>query len=231
MVIDEDKCDGCGLCIIGCAEGAIKIIDKKARLVAENRCDGMGDCIGSCPKDAISIEVRPVADFDGSTKKKLLPCGCPGTMERKITTKPKPPRRKQSEIGCNSSRPSYLSYWPVQLTLLSADSETWKDADVVIAADCVGFAMPDFHEWFLSGENKALAIACPKLDNVEPYIEKLASIFAGNTIRSITVAHMEVPCCSELLAIVKEAMKKSGRTGIRFRDVTVSVDGSITNEG
>lgn len=237
--IDEDKCDGCGLCVPDCAEGAIQIIDGKARLVAENLCDGLGNCLGACPNDAITIEERPAEQFDEAAVRAhlkqrpaeepgKLPCGCPGTMMRKL--KPATTEAGSARLGEGegASRPSHLSHWPVQLTLLPVGGDIWRDADVLIAADCVGFAMPDFQERLLAG--KTLAIACPKLDDVEPYVDKLASIFANSTIRSLTVAHMEVPCCSGIVTVVKEALQRSGRTDIPLRDVTVGVSGSIVDQ-
>ena len=239
--IDEDKCDGCGLCVPDCAEGAIQIINGKARLVAENLCDGLGNCLGACPNDAITIEERPAEELDEAAvrthlqqrtadKPDELPCGCPGTMMRKLNPAAALSSSAQSSSCDGASRPSRLSHWPVQLTLLPVGGGIWQDADVLIAADCVGFAMPDFHERLLAGDKKTLVIACPKLDDVEPYVDKLASVFANNTIQSVTVAHMEVPCCSGIVAVVKEAMERSGRTDIRLRDVTVGVGGSIVNE-
>ena len=249
--IDEDKCDGCGLCVPNCAEGAIQIVDGKARLVAENLCDGLGNCLGTCPNDAITIEERPADEFDEQAVAEhlakrprqtdrdrhaevepapqaadKLPCGCPGTMARKLK-----PQCDSSQPGTRNSisRPSRLGHWPVQLALLPAGGEVWQDADVLIAADCVGFAMPDFHERLLAG--KTLAVACPKLDDVEPYIEKLASIFANNGIRSLTVARMEVPCCGGIVTAVREALKRSGRSDIPLREVRVGMDGSIVNGG
>ncbi len=236
--IDEDKCDGCGLCVPDCAEGAIQIIDGKARLVAENLCDGLGNCLGACPQDAIVIEERPADEFDersvqlhlakkthAAEKPDELPCGCPGTMMRKLN----PASAGQLGACEGPSRPSRLGQWPVQLTLSPVGGDIWQDADVLIAADCVGFAMPDFHDRLLAG--KTLAIACPKLDDVGPYVEKLASIFANNSIRSLTVAHMEVPCCGGIVAFVKEALQRSGRTDIPLLDVTVGISGSIVDEG
>ena len=235
--IDEDKCDGCGLCVPDCAEGAIQIVDGKARLVAENLCDGLGNCLGACPNDAITIEERPAEQFDEAAVRahlkqppakapEKLPCGCPGTMMRKLT--PATAEAAPARPGEGTPRPSRLSHWPVQLALLPAGGDIWQDADVLIAADCVGFAMPDFQERLLAG--KTLAIACPKLDVVEPYVDKLASIFANSSIRSLTVAHMEVPCCHGIVTVVKEALKRSGRTDIPMCDVTVAVDGSIVDE-
>jgi len=243
--IDESKCDGCGLCVPDCAEGAIQIIDGKARLMAENLCDGLGACLGACPNDAITIEERAADEFDEAAVQihladnrphavesapqadehpDKLPCGCPGTMGRKL----KPASAEQSGTREDPSRTSRLGHWPVQLALLPVGGDIWRDADVLIAADCVGFAMPDFHDQLLAG--KTLAVACPKLDDIQPYIGKLASVFANNTIRSLTVAHMEVPCCTGIVALVKEALQRAGRTDIPLRDVTVGINGSIVDE-
>ena len=236
--IDESKCDGFGLCVPNCAEGAIQIIDGKARLVAENLCDALGNCLGACPNGAITIEQQAADEFDeravqrhlaqhAADKADELPCGCPGTMMRKLN----PESARQSGACEGASRPSRLGHWPVQLALLPIGGDIWQDADVLIAADCVAFAMPDFHDRLLAGDKTALAITCPKLDDIEPYVDKLASIFANNTIRSLSVAHMEVPCCSGIVALVKEALQRSGRTDIPLRDVTVGINGSIVDEG
>jgi ferredoxin len=199
--IDEAKCNGCGQCVPNCMEGAIQIIDGKARLVGENLCDGLGNCLGTCPMDAITIEERPAEEFD----------------EQAV-------QRKMGPVPISASQ---LSHWPVQLALVPVAGPIWEGADVLIAADCVAFALPDFHERLLAG--KTLAIACPKLDDIQPYIEKLSAIFAGNDIRSITVAHMEVPCCSGIVYAVREALAQSGKD-IPVADVTVAIDGTIRSE-
>ena len=229
VLIDEDKCDGCGLCVPDCAEGAIKIIDGKAKLLAENLCDGLGACLGACPQDAITIEERPADEFDEAAveavktaaKKPDLPCGCPGTMARALA--PKPASNPQTE-----ARASQLSHWPVQLTLVPPSGAMWNDADVLISADCVAFAMPDFHERLLAG--RAVVIACPKLDDVGPYIDKMTRIFADNSIKSVTVAHMEVPCCTGIVTAARAAMDASGRTDIPFADITIGIDGTVRSE-
>ncbi len=247
MRIDEDRCDGCGLCVPNCAEGAIQVIDGKARLVAENLCDGLGDCLGTCPNDAITIEDRPAEEFDeqavAAHKRTLgegeattpagsppgerpgdLPCGCPGTMMRKLNPGPAPAASSRDSACEADVRPSRLGQWPVQLTLLPTAGGIWRDADVLIAADCVGFAMPDFHERLLTG--KTLAVACPKLDDVEPYVQKLAGVFANNSIKSITVARMEVPCCGGLEKIVRAALEKAG-AAIPLTVVIVGAAGGV----
>ena len=231
--IDEDKCNGCGLCVPDCAEGAIKIIDGKAHLLAENLCDGIGNCLGACPQDAITIEQRPADEFDEVAVEAHLhasapkppdkgaetPCGCPGAMARKLT----PKAADKSEPCKSGPQRSRLENWPVQLTLVPPVGEIWDDADVLIAADCVSYAMADFHERLLSG--KTLAIACPKLDDTGPYVQKLAHIFANNSIKSVTVARMEVPCCGIDL-IVGAAIEQAG-VGIPVNVVVVSVGGEI----
>jgi Pyruvate/2-oxoacid:ferredoxin oxidoreductase delta subunit len=226
--IDEDKCDGCGLCVTACAEGAIEIIDGKAKLVSEIYCDGLGVCLGHCPQDAITIEKRESAEFDeeatnaflaekesAAKQKEKMPCGCPGTMARQMDKKP------ESADGDVSGQ---LAQWPVQLTLLSPQAPYFKNADLMFTADCVPFAMGDFHSKLLKG--KAIAIGCPKLDDSQPYIEKLAEIIKLNSLQSLTVVHMMVPCCSGLTHIAKEAIKLSG-IGISFTDITIDLDGSI----
>jgi len=237
--IDEDKCDGCGLCVPDCAEGAIKVIDGKARLLAENLCDGLGACLGVCPKDAITVVDQEVDAFDEEaveTQRRAdtaaaqapapTPCGCPGTMLRQLD--PAPLAAEAAPATSPSGRPSRLGQWPVQLSLLPPGGAMWQDADVLICADCVPFAMGDFHERLLAG--KKLAIACPKLDNVQPYVDKLAAVFSTAAVKSITVAHMEVPCCTGILMVVRNALAQAGRTDIPVRDVTVGLDGTIVRD-
>ena len=260
--IDEDKCNGCGLCVPSCAEGAIRVIDGKARLLAENLCDGLGNCLGKCPQDAITIEERPAEEFDEAAVEKHfnaenaenaekkaqasgaetpatghgLPAtahgprgggGCPGARLRQLSPA-QPAPRADSPAGAGGPAPvSRLGQWPVQLALVPVAGTIWQDADVLIAADCVGFALPDFHERLLAG--KTLVIACPKLDDVEPYVAKLTEIFTRNAIRSITVAHMEVPCCGGIVRAVQAALAASKRTDIRMTDITVGIDGTISS--
>ena len=251
--IDEDKCNGCGLCVPNCAEGAIRIVEGKARLMGENLCDGLGACLGECPQGAITIEDRPADAFDPQAVARHLgkpladhhelpgaadvaehaACppvghggGCPGSMLRMLKARPAPAAQPAGEAP---AQPSRLGQWPVQLTLVPTGGAIWQDADVLIAADCVAFAMGDFHERLLAG--KTLAIACPKLDDVRPYVEKLAIIFANNTIRSVTVAHMEVPCCMGLVVAVREALQRAGRSDIPLSELTVGLDGAIREAG
>jgi len=229
--IDEDKCDGCGECVPACAEGAIQIIHGKAVLVSDNLCDGLGACLGTCPQDAITIEERPAVSFDEEAVALRVAApprpifqmheqagGCPGTALRQLEPAPAGPK------ASGASQKSMLGQWPVQLTLLPVAGNLWQDADVLIAADCVPVAMADFHSRLLVG--KTLAIACPKLDDVRPYIEKLAAIFAHNTIRSVMVAMMEVPCCDGILQVLVEAMQKSGKA-IPITALTVGINGEV----
>jgi NAD-dependent dihydropyrimidine dehydrogenase PreA subunit len=235
--IDQDKCNGCGLCIPNCAEGAIRIIDGKARLAAENLCDGLGACLGKCPVDAITVEDRPADDFDEHAVTQHLAAekrpaahapaaaphgGCPGSAARSLGA------AKPAASPCAAPAASQLGHWPVQLALAPVGGPMWRDADVLIAADCVPFALADFHQRLLAG--KSLAIACPKLDDVQAHIEKLTAIFAGNSVRSVTVAHMEVPCCGGIVHAVQAALEASGRSDIEVYDVTVGIDGRIRRE-
>lgn len=239
--IDEEKCNGCGECIPSCAEGALRIVQGKARLVAENLCDGLGACLGHCPQGAILVEEHLVDAFDeaavaahlGHSPKPSAPdtaapsphspsgSACPGSRLQFL-----PPRAPKPAPGADTSaHPSRLAQWPVQLTLLPPAGPLWQDADVLLAADCVPFAFPDFHEELLAG--KTLAVACPKLDDVEPYVHKLAGIFASHSIRSITVAIMEVPCCTGLLRVTQMALSRAGRSDIPVRAVVVGLDGTL----
>ncbi len=230
--IDEDKCTGCGLCIPNCAEGALQIVDGKARLVKEIYCDGLGACLGHCPEDAIAIEERDAAKFDEKAtekhmeelkkkekKTKDLPCGCPGTAVKSF--------KKQDLVStvCDSQKSeSELSNWPIQLMLVPTEAPYLKDADLLIAADCVAFSYSDFHRDFLKG--RVLLMGCPKLDAATIYEEKLAEIFKSNSIKSITLLHMEVPCCFGLKQIVNEALRLSGEK-IPLKEVTIGIKGEI----
>lgn len=233
--IDEDKCDGCGACVPSCAEGAIQVIDGKARLVAENLCDGLGNCLGECPRNAITIEERQAEEFNEKAVKVHLadreqgpadapPSGCPGAMLRKLDTERPDSTTAQTTAGTSAMRQSQLSHWPVQLTLLPEQGAIWQDADVLLSADCVSVAMPDYHERLLAG--RTVAVACPKLDDTGAYVEKLARVFAGNDIRSVTVARMEVPCCGGLVRLAEAAMQQSGKT-IPLHVVIVGADGTL----
>jgi len=269
--IDEEKCTGCGLCVPGCAEGALQIIDGKARLVNEIFCDGLGACLGECPEGALTLEEREALPFDEaateahvakmkagqtpsfgcpSTRERVLqprhshphhgghqhggphhhhgghdhkeaegtlPCGCPSSSERVL-------QRPVAPVAASTATPSQLGQWPVQLTLVSPQAPFFRESDLLVAADCVPFAYADFHQDLLIG--RSLVVGCPKLDNAQAYVNKLAEIIARNNLKSITVAHMEVPCCFGMMQIVRAAMQQAGMT-VPVKDVTIGVDGTI----
>ncbi|MBU4342491.1 MAG: 4Fe-4S binding protein [Candidatus Omnitrophica bacterium] len=229
--IDEEKCTGCGLCIPNCAERALQIVDGKAKLVKEIYCDGLGACLGHCPENAITIEERESAVFDEKAtekhlkdlkkkekKSKDLPCGCPGTAVKTLK------KRTTSNEQRATKTESELSNWPIQLMLVPTEAPYLKNADLLIAADCVAFSYPDFHQDFLKG--RILLMGCPKLDAATIYEEKLAEIFKLNDIKSITLLHMEVPCCFGLNQIVSEALRLSGKK-IPLKEVTVGIKGDV----
>jgi len=225
--IDEDKCTGCGDCIISCAEGALEIIDGKAKLISEKYCDGLGNCL-DCPQGAISIEEREAEDFDEEAveqhlnvkdEEEKLPCGCPSSTVTQFekTAKSAPVPEVTSE-----ARESRLGHWPVQLTLVPPTAPFLKDADVVLAADCTPFAYGGFHEDFL-GDN-ALLVACPKLDDFQAHQEKLTEVLKQSGLKSLTVVRMEVPCCAGLVAMAKQAILASGNV-VPFREIVIGVKG------
>jgi NAD-dependent dihydropyrimidine dehydrogenase PreA subunit len=225
--IDEEKCDGCGQCVDACAEGAIEIIDGKAKLVSEIYCDGLGACIGHCPQDAITIEKREADPFDekateehmAKEKKNRTETNfvCPGMTARQLQDKDKTP-------DSSTAIPSQLSHWPVQLKLVPPNAPYFAGADLLLVADCVPFAMGDFHNKFL--KEHCVVVGCPKLDNVDFYIEKLATILKSNKLNSLTVLHMEVPCCFGLTHIARQAVADSG-VDIAFEDVTIGLEGNV----
>lgn len=240
--IDESRCNGCGECVPNCHEGALQIIKGKATLVKDQYCDGLGACLGHCPQDAIRIVEREAESFDEASvqehlkesvsqkkDKPLLPgahghAGCPSARALDMTQ-----RLKERAVSSFESKPavaSRLANWPLQLTLVPPGAPYLNGSDLLIAADCVAFALADFHEKLLSG--KILLIACPKLDETAFYVEKLANIFKANNIRSLTVAHMEVPCCFGLKMLVEDAIARSGKD-FKIDDVTVTIEGQIKN--
>lgn len=228
VFIDDEKCNGCGLCIPNCAEGAIKLINGKAKLVDDRFCDGLGACLGHCPQDAITIIKRDATEFDEEAAKKHLaepknikkkaekniPCGCPGSMAMDLRSE-----KKSEDHGRQSAQ---LRQWPVQLMLVSPEASYFKDSDLLIAADCVPFAYPNFHSDFLKG--KSLIIGCPKLDDADFYVEKLTEIIKKNNIKGITLVNMEVPCCFGLQRIVEEAIQKAGKV-IPIRPTVITIRG------
>jgi len=235
--IDQEKCDGCGLCVPSCAEGAIKIVNGKAVLAADNLCDGLGACLGECPRGAIRIIEREADAFDEAAVEAVSHkgeagtgggCqghshgghggGCPGM---KVQSRPIHAPAAGDEAG---TRPGRLGHWPVQLKLVPVNAPFFENADLLVAADCVPFAYGDFHKDFLHG--KALVVGCPKLDDNEYYTDKLTKIFSTASIRSVTVVRMEVPCCGGIEAGVKKALAASG-ANIPCTVVTIGVQGDI----
>jgi len=239
ICIDEEKCDGCGLCVPSCAEGAIRIVDGKARLVSERYCDGLGACLGECPQGALEIVERSAESFDEvavmehlkrekdteSTSPEPLACGCPGThLQTFLKTVSCEEANRPVSAGPGSSS---LGHWPVQIRLVPPTAPFLRGASLLVAADCVSVAYPDFHRDFLKG--RVVLIGCPKFDDPGPYVEKFARIFAANDIRDVTVAVMEVPCCQGLPAIVRRGMELAGKN-VPLRRVVISTEGKILNE-
>ena len=228
--IDEDKCDGCGLCVISCAEGALEIRDGKAKIIKEIYCDGLGACIGECPQGALEIVMKESNPFDEEATEehvkrlrdkqtpKEVEVGCPGS--KLIHFQSQAPTKGVQQVSVQTSE---LRNWPVQIHLLPANAPFFNGADLLIAADCVPFAMGAFHQRLLKG--KILAIGCPKLDDSKFYVEKLGQIFANNDIQSITIGFMEVPCCAGLLHVVNKALEASGKK-IPVEAVKVSIRGA-----
>ncbi len=221
--IDEEKCNGCGACASACHEGAIEMINGKAKLTREDYCDGLGDCLPACPTGAITFEEREAPAYDeaavnaAKAKKVPLPCGCPGTHSSSI---------KREECSCTqTSAPSVsrLSQWPVQIKLVPVNAPYFDGADLLIAADCTAYAYGNFHNEFI--RNRITLIGCPKLDSVD-YTEKLTAIIANNDIKSVTVVRMEVPCCGGIEHAAKQALMASGKF-IPWQVVTISTDGRI----
>ncbi len=209
--IDEEKCNGCGLCIPHCREGALQIVNGKAQLVSDPYCDGLGACLGYCPQGAIRIIERPAEEFDESATKAVHAHeGCPSARALSMAH-----TREDAVL---------LGNWPIQLSLVPVNAPYLKDADILLAADCVAFSLPDFHQRLL--RDKILIIACPKLDDAQFYTEKLTQIMGSNNIKSLTVVHMEVPCCYGLKMIVEEALERS-KKDIPVEAVVVSIDGKI----
>ncbi len=233
--IDEEKCNGCGQCIINCAEGALEIIDGKAKLVADRYCDGLGACLGECPTGALEIIERPADEFDEESVEHRLnelkanekvsdkmACGCPSTNIQ--TFAPATACQKANQPVSQSSDQSALSHWPVQIKLVPASAPFLKNADILIAADCTPVAYPNFHRDFLNG--KVVLIGCPKFDDGQAYVEKFAEIFSKSSVKSVTVVVMEVPCCNGLPMMVKRGMELAGKT-IPMDKVVISTRGDV----
>jgi ferredoxin len=223
--IDEEKCDGCGICVPACAEGALQIIDGKARLVKESYCDGLGACLAECPKGAITLEERDADSFNEEEARANLestreliespPCDCPSETSQSW-------EKKGSKAAGDT--PSLLSHWPVKLKLVSPIAPYFRYNEMVVAADCSPFAYGNFHRDFL-GE-RALVIGCPKFDDLVYYQEKLTEILSNSGIEKVVVARMEVPCCSALVTVVRNAVEASGKD-ITIEERLIDVTGEL----
>ena len=212
--IDEEKCNGCGICVTACHEGAIGMVDGKARLMRDDYCDGLGDCLPNCPTGAISFIEREAAAYDEAAVK--------ANMERKETHKAAGREAFQEEVSRETVQ-SQLQQWPCQIKLVPVNAPYFEDAKLLIAADCTAYAYAIVHEEFMNG--KITLIGCPKLDQID-YSEKLTQIIAENNIKSVTVLRMEVPCCGGLENAAVKALKNSGKF-LPWQVVTISIDGRI----
>lgn len=223
--IDEEKCNGCGACAAACHEGAIEMIDGKARLTREDYCDGLGDCLPACPTNAITFEEReaPAYDEEAVRQAKMkksgakLPCGCPGTQSKALK------REASVQASAGAAIASQLMQWPCQIKLVPINAPYFDGANLLIAADCTAYAYGNFHNEFI--RNHITLIGCPKLDEGD-YTDKLTMIIANNNIKSIKIVRMEVPCCGGIENAAKRAIQASGKF-IPCQVVTISTDGRI----
>lgn len=237
--IDEEKCNGCGLCVNACHEGALQMINGKAKLISDVYCDGLGACLPACPTGAILIEEREAAAFDEDLVKKhlenkaeqvpvaqpeTLACGCPGTQARSL--QPKPAVETTTKASTAEGMSSQLAQWPVQIKLVPPHAPYFHNANLLVAADCTAFAYPAIHKDFM--RNKVTIIGCPKLDAVD-YADKLTQILENNEIKSITVLRMEVPCCGGIVQAVKQALTNSKKM-IPWRVVVIGTNGEIIED-
>lgn len=232
--IDEALCDGCGNCVTGCAEGALAVVDGKARVMADKFCDGLGACIGDCPTGALQIVEREADEFDKSAVEAHLaalkkrppetkPAGCPSAKIQMLTPRTSGPSPMQP-VSRSAEQLSALSHWPVQIRLVPPQAPFLKDARLLVAADCVPVAFPTFHRDFLEG--KAVMMGCPKFDEKEMYIDKFAQIVTVSGIRDITCLIMEVPCCAALPTIIRKGMAQAGKT-VPMEVVVIGTQGQI----
>lgn len=248
--IDEDKCNGCGLCVNACHEDAIELIDGKARLISDSYCDGLGDCLPECPTGAIEIIERDAAAYDEETVLKriaeknkpqdeeTLACGCPGSAARSLhankstksdssaqsSAQAAPAASVQSASAQPTKLESQLNQWPVQLNLVSTKAPYLENANLLVAADCTAYAYANFHNDFI--KDHITLIGCPKLDDVSYYAEKLTEILSNNNIKSISVVRMSVPCCGGIVNAIKQAMLNS-QTIVPYNEYTITPEGEI----
>ncbi len=240
--IDDELCDGCGQCVPDCAEGALEIVNGKARMLAEKYCDGLGACLGSCPTGALNIIQREADDFDEAAVEELLKKrnkteiqpgsdmvkgGCPSAHLQNFN---QASQCQAANIPFKNLKPesdaSALNHWPIQIRLVPPSAPFLKGADLLVAADCSAFAYPLFHSEYLKG--KALMVGCPKFDDVDGYINKFTEVFKTASLQSVTIIIMEVPCCSAMINIIKEALKRS-EVQIPVEQVTISARGEVLN--
>ncbi len=249
ITIDEDKCNGCGNCVTGCSEGALKIIDGKAKLVKEEFCDGFGDCIGECPTGALKITKKESKPFNLDKTKEHVENirgekgveemikaqqkhedhqqtptgGCPGMRMRMMNDDHKGEKNKTTAQNESTNVKSQLRQWPVQIHLLSPQAPYFKDANILVTADCVPTAYVNFQQLI---KGKTIALGCPKLDDAAAYVNKLTAIIQNNNLKSISVARMEVPCCGGLVRIVEQALANA-KTDLDLNVINISIEGEI----
>jgi Pyruvate/2-oxoacid:ferredoxin oxidoreductase delta subunit len=239
--IDQEKCDGCGLCVPSCAEGAIQIVDGKAQLLADKFCDGLGACLGECPQGALSIEAREAEEFMGPAPEPEAPPSAAHGARPPAPAPAAPPAPEGEAFVCPGSRmqqfqrlaavpeggASALAHWPVKLRLVAPKAPFLKDAKLLVAADCAPFAVGDFHARFLQG--KALVCGCPKFEDEEASVAKLTAILQENEVQEITIVNMEVPCCFGLVQAVRRAMEAAGKNP-PVTICTLSTDGQVLQQ-
>lgn len=228
--IDEEKCNGCGQCLVDCAEAALQLVNGKAKIVRETYCDGLGACVGGCPTGALTIVQKESDPFDEAAterhvhqtrERKAEAPVCPGSRSLEFTVKAEPG-------GVTPGTGPELSNWPIQLKLVAPNASFLNDSDLLLAADCTAFSVRNFQGRFMRG--RKLLIACPKLDDVRHYHEKLVEMFRVSSIRSIAVVRMEVPCCGGIAHLVKQAMQASGKS-FPCNETVIGIKGAIVSEG
>ena len=234
--IDEELCNGCGLCVPDCAEGSLVIIDGKAKMISDNLCDGLGACLGSCPQGALQIIEREADDFDEKaveehlTKQKKQEetnkpetSGCP-SAQLKTFAPQTPCQTANKPVMAAGGGTSSLTHWPVQIRLVPPNAEFLQGADLLIAADCATVSAPNFQRDFLTG--KVVMMGCPKFDDAEGYVQRFSEIIANCNLKSITILIMEVPCCSSMNGIIQKAMEQAGKS-VPVEQITLSTQGAV----
>ena len=236
--IDDEKCDGCGQCVPSCAEGALAIVDGKARVISDKYCDGLGACMGDCPNGALKIVEREAEEFDEEAVEEMLSerekqqgkepetlaCGCPSTHIQEFAPAATSCQQANAPKVMEQGGESALSHWPVQIRLVPPNAPFLKNADLLVLADCSAVAFPALHQDLIKG--KVVMMGCPKFDEVEEYIRKFAEIFTMADINSVTTVVMEVPCCAGMPTIVQKGMQTAGKN-VPMEEITVSVRGQV----